>query len=166
VGDVVVGMNALETWEGTSKKELLARIEEQEEIITAYAERIDQQRKLGIIPAKKEILRLETRVKELENAVAGKAAAGDYPEFALSQINQDLQNGITMREQLIALHEKKVAETEAELEKETTNKILLAIGWMYGYACRCADRGEDIRTVDFPEIVDQCIYAIWPEEGK
>jgi hypothetical protein len=162
VGDVVVGMNALETWEGTSKKELLARIEEQEEIITAYAERIDQQRKLGIIPAKKEILRLETRVKELENAVAGKAAAGDYPEFALSQINQDLQNGITMREQLIALHAKKVA----ELEKETTSKVFLALGWMYGYACRCADRGEDIRTVDLPEIVDQCIYAIWPEERK
>ena len=38
---------------------------------------------------------------------------------------------------------------------DTTENWTMAFGWMYAYACVAVDEGRDIRTEEFPAIVDE-----------
>ena len=42
----------------------------------------------------------------------------------------------------------------------------LTVGWMYAYACNCADNGVDIRHVELPLIFEECKAALNQPETK
>jgi hypothetical protein len=56
-------------------------------------------------------------------------------------------------------YEKRIEQLEAEVHQ--------VIGWMYAYACTCVDEGVDIRTIDLPEIAEECLPTVRKaREGK
>lgn len=58
---------------------------------------------------------------------------------------------------------------QAECDKLRADRERLramAFGWMYAYACNCADRGVDIRKVELPLIADECLAALAKWEGQ
>lgn len=44
--------------------------------------------------------------------------------------------------------------------EELDRQLHEAIGWMYAYACTCVDENVDIRTIEAPEIFEECLQTI------
>jgi hypothetical protein len=56
---------------------------------------------------------------------------------------------------------------QVDTEREKVRVLhLQTIGWMYAYACNCADRGVDIRKIELPLIADQCSAALAATEEQ
>lgn len=78
-------------------------------------------------------------------------------EKRIAELEQECKKWATQVDEMMvqeAEDQHSIERLEQEVERLEREKAL-AIGWMYAEACTSLDKGEDIRQVEFPEIVDR-----------